>query len=175
MRFKHAANTGFVERIYPKAKVIQIAALNAWRRATSSPQCAPDRHKVNQGSASPQLDETYRILSALERASKHITVKVKHSVQIDYAQYQVINFANANHRSILIDNVAAGEIYLPASRHWARRHPYGGEPSVGRPNIDAPSVACSADKHVAHTGAVHGKRSSANHSSGKIAPCEMSY
>jgi hypothetical protein len=73
---------------------------------------APDRHKVNQGSASPELDETYRILSALDRASKDITVKVKHSVQIDRAQYQVINFANANHRSILIDNVAACEIRI---------------------------------------------------------------
>jgi len=97
MRFKHAANTDFVERLYPKAKVIKIAAFNAWRRATSSPQLAPDRHKVNQGSASAQLDETYRILSALDRASKQITVKVKHCVQIDDAQYQVINFANANH------------------------------------------------------------------------------
>jgi hypothetical protein len=113
MRFKHAPNTGFVERLYPKAKMIKIAALNAWRRATRSPQLAPDRHKVNQGSASAQLDETYRILSALNRASKHITIKVKHSVQIDDAQYQVINVANANHRSILIENVAASEIYSP--------------------------------------------------------------
>src|SRR5450631_1001462 len=47
MRFKHATNTGFVERLYPKAKVIKIAAFNAWRRATSSPQLAPDRHKIN--------------------------------------------------------------------------------------------------------------------------------
>jgi hypothetical protein len=119
VRFKHAANTGFVERLYPKAKVIKIAAFNAWRRAACTPQLAVDRHKVNQRSAGPQLDQTYRILSALDRASKHITVKVKHSVQIDYAQYQVINFANANHRSILIENVAAREIpqLSPRSLH----------------------------------------------------------
>jgi hypothetical protein len=110
MRFKHAANTAFVERLYPKAKVIKVAAFKAGRRATSPPRLAPDRHKVNQGSASPKLDETYRILSALDRASKHITVKVKHSVQIDHAQHQVINFANANHRSILVENVVTRSI-----------------------------------------------------------------
>jgi hypothetical protein len=124
MRFKHAPNTGFVERLYPKAKMIKIAALNAWRRATRSPQLAPDRHKVNQGSASAQLDETYRILSALNRASKHITIKAKHSVQIDDAQYQVINVANANHRSILIENVAAREIYSPHFRFPYSRRAY---------------------------------------------------
>jgi hypothetical protein len=102
MRFKHAANTRFVERLYPKAEVIKIAAFNAWRRATSSPQLAPDRHQVNQGSTGPQLDQTYRIPSAFNRASKHIAIKVQHSVQIDYTQYQVINFANANHRSIIL-------------------------------------------------------------------------
>jgi hypothetical protein len=110
MRFKHAANTGFVKRLHPKAKVIQIAAFNAWCRAAGTPQLTVDRHKVNQGSAGPQLDQTYRILSAFNRASKHITIKVKHSVQIDYAQYQVVNFANANHRSILIENGAACEL-----------------------------------------------------------------
>jgi hypothetical protein len=113
MRFKHAANAGFIERFYPKAKMIKISPFNAWRRAAGSPQLAADRHKVNQGSAGPQLDQTNRILSALDRASKHITVKVKHSVQIEDTQYQVVNFANANHGPILIENFATREIYPP--------------------------------------------------------------
>jgi hypothetical protein len=101
MRFEHAANAGFIERFYPKAKMIEISPFNAWRRAAGTPQLAVDRHKVNQGSAGPQLDQTNRILSALDRASKHITVKVEHSVQIQDSQYQVINIANANHGSLI--------------------------------------------------------------------------
>src|SRR6266403_1406009 len=113
MRFEHAANAGFIERFYPKAKMIEISPFNARRRAAGSPQLAVDRHEVNQGSAGPQLDQTNRILSALDRASKHITVKAQHSVQIEHTQYQVINFANTNHGSILIQNFAAREICPP--------------------------------------------------------------
>jgi hypothetical protein len=107
MRFKRAANAGFVERFYPKAKMIEISPFSARRSAAGTPQLAVDWHKVNQGSAGPQLDQTYRLLPALDRASQHITVKVKHWVQINHAQYQVINFPNPNHRSILIQHVAA--------------------------------------------------------------------
>jgi len=116
MRFKHAANAGFIERFHPKAKMVKISPFNAWRRAAGTPQLAVDWHKVNQGSAGPQLDQTNRILSALDRASEHITVKVKHSVQIGDTQYQMINVANANHGSILIENFAAREIYPPLPR-----------------------------------------------------------
>jgi hypothetical protein len=105
--FKRAANAGFVERFYPKAKMIEISPFSARRGAARTPQLAVDWHEVNQGSAGPQLDQTYRILPALDRASQHITVKMKHLVQINHAQYQVINFPNANHWSILIQYVAA--------------------------------------------------------------------
>jgi hypothetical protein len=109
-RLKYAADAGFIERFYPKAKMIEISPFNAWRRAAGTPQLAVDWHEVNQGSARPQLDQTNRFLSALDRASEHITVKVQHSVQIGDTQYQVINVANANHASILIENIAAREI-----------------------------------------------------------------
>jgi isoquinoline 1-oxidoreductase subunit alpha len=111
MRFERAANASFIERFYPKAKMIKISTFNARRRAAGTPQLAVDRHKVNQRSAGPQLDQANRILSALDRASKHITVKAKHCVQIENTQYQVINIANANHGSILLENLAAREIY----------------------------------------------------------------
>jgi len=107
MRFKDGANAGFIERFYPKAKMIEISPFGARRSAAGPPQLAVDRHKINQGSARSQLNQTYRILSALDRASQHITVKVKHLVQIDHAQHQVINFANADHGSILIQHAAA--------------------------------------------------------------------
>jgi hypothetical protein len=107
MRFKDGANAGFIERFYPKAKMIEISPLGARRCAAGPPQFAVDRHEINQGSARSQLNQTYRILSALDRASQHITVKVKHLVQINHAQDQVINFANANHGSILIQHAAA--------------------------------------------------------------------
>src|SRR6267378_1690512 len=102
MRFEHAANAGFIERFYPKAKMIKISPFNARRRAAGTPQLALDGHKVDQRSAGPQLDQTNRILSALDRTPKHLTVKVKHCVQIEDTQYQVINIANANNASILL-------------------------------------------------------------------------
>jgi hypothetical protein len=48
--------------------MIKISPFNAGRRAAGAPQLAFDGHQVNQGPASPQLDETYGILSALDRA-----------------------------------------------------------------------------------------------------------
>ena len=107
MRLKFAANGGLVERFYSKAKVIKISPFNAWRRATGPSQLAVNWHKVNQRSAGPQLHQTYGILSALDRTSQHIAIKVKHADQIHDAQYQVINFANANHASIIIESIAA--------------------------------------------------------------------
>jgi hypothetical protein len=53
MRFKHAANAGFIERFDAKAKMIEISPFNTGRRAAGTPQLAVDRHQVNQGSASP--------------------------------------------------------------------------------------------------------------------------
>jgi hypothetical protein len=107
MRFQHAADAGFIERFHPKAKMIKISPFGARRCAAGTPQLAVDWHKINQGSTRSQLNQTYRILPALDRASQYITIKVQHWVQIDHAQYQVINFAKANHRPILIQRVAA--------------------------------------------------------------------
>jgi hypothetical protein len=68
VRVERAANTDFVERLYPKTKVIKIAAFNARRGAAGTSQLAVDWHKVDQGSTGPKLDQTDRILSALDRA-----------------------------------------------------------------------------------------------------------
>jgi hypothetical protein len=107
MRFENAANAGFIEGLHPKAKMVEVSAFSARRSAAGTPQLAVDRHQINQGSTRSQLNQTYRILSTLDRASQYVTIKVKHWVQINHAQYQVINFANANHGSILIQHVAA--------------------------------------------------------------------
>jgi hypothetical protein len=106
MRFKHAANPGYIERFHPEAEMINISPVNARRSAAGTPQLALHRHQVNQGSTRSQLHQTYGVLSAFDRASQHITVKVKHSIQINHAQYQVINFANANHNPIVIQHDA---------------------------------------------------------------------
>jgi hypothetical protein len=106
MRFKHAANAGFIERFHPEAEMINISPFNARRSAAGTPQLAIHWHQVNQGSTRSQLHQTYGSLSAFDRASQHITVKVKHSIQINHAQYQVINFANANHSPIVIQHDA---------------------------------------------------------------------
>jgi hypothetical protein len=40
MRFKHAANAGFIERFYPKAKMIEISPFSARRSTAGTPQLA---------------------------------------------------------------------------------------------------------------------------------------
>jgi hypothetical protein len=87
--------------------MIEISPFGARRSAAGTPQFSVDWHKINQGSARSQLNQTYCLLSALDSASQHVTVKVKHLVQINHAQDQVINFANANHGSILIQHAVA--------------------------------------------------------------------
>jgi len=52
-----AANACFVERFYPKAKVIQIACFSCRRRAASSAEFAAYGHEIKERSASTQLNQ----------------------------------------------------------------------------------------------------------------------
>jgi hypothetical protein len=40
MRFEHAANAGFIERLHPNAKMIEISPFSARRSAAGTPQLA---------------------------------------------------------------------------------------------------------------------------------------
>jgi hypothetical protein len=97
LRLEFPANACRVERFHPEANMIQVAAFRARRSAAGTPQLAIDRHKINQGPAGPKLDQPYRILSPLDRATEHVAIEMKHRVYIDDTQHQVINFANADH------------------------------------------------------------------------------
>src|SRR5208283_185868 len=59
MRLEQPANAGFVERLDPKAQVIQIPPFRTRRRAAGTAQFAVNRHEIDHGPAGPQLHEAY--------------------------------------------------------------------------------------------------------------------
>jgi len=93
-----AANFGFVEWFQSKAEVIQVARLLSWRRATSSAKLAVHGNKIDDRPAGAQLDQANCVLSFLNRTAEPITIEAEHAIQIDNAQYQVIDFADVDHR-----------------------------------------------------------------------------
>jgi hypothetical protein len=77
--------------------VVHITPLFAWRCAAGAAKLTVDWYKIKNRSSSAQLDQSYLILAALDRASKRVAVEAKHPVQINDAQHKVIDFANAHH------------------------------------------------------------------------------
>src|SRR5208283_5338108 len=59
MRFKQTANAGFVERLEPKAQVIQVSPFRTRRCPACTAQFAVNRHQIDHGPAGPQLYEAY--------------------------------------------------------------------------------------------------------------------
>jgi hypothetical protein len=93
-----ATKARLVERLYSKAEVVQIAALLARCDPAGAPELAIYWHKIEQGPAGAKLDQSERILAALDRAAERFAVEAKRPVEIDDAQDEVIDFANADHR-----------------------------------------------------------------------------
>jgi hypothetical protein len=85
-------------------------------------------------------------LSALDRASQHITVKVKHCVQIGDTQHQVINIANANHGTILIEKSPHAKSGHPSPIHWHSITLSTGEPAFFC-KLDAMTYSLSINGH----------------------------
>jgi hypothetical protein len=93
-----AANARFVERFYPKAEVIQVACFLSWRCAAGSAEFAIHGHEINDRLASAQLNQANVVLASLYRTSKSAAVEAKHAVEVDNAQYKMVDFANTDHR-----------------------------------------------------------------------------
>ena len=93
-----AANARFVEWFYPETEVIQVACVLSWRCAAGSAEFAIHGHEINDRSASAQLNQANFVLTSLYRTSESATVEAKHAVEIDNAQYEMVDFANTNHR-----------------------------------------------------------------------------
>lgn len=97
MRLQMPANTRLVEWLYPKAKVIEVAPLVSRSCAADSAKFSIDGHKVDDGPARSQLNQTDLILAPLDCAAKGATVEMKHAIEVDNAQYKMVDFANVDH------------------------------------------------------------------------------
>src|SRR6185437_7596597 len=88
----------FVERLDAQAEMIEIATLDSRRGAAGAAELAGDRHEIDQRAARTQLDEAKRVDPALDGHAEHAAVERQHRVDVDYAQHQMVDLANANHR-----------------------------------------------------------------------------
>jgi len=91
------ANFGFVERLDPQTEVIEISALVPRGDATGLAEFSIDRHEINDGSASSQLNEANLVLPPFHGATKHVAVEAKHAFEVDHTQNKMINFADLDH------------------------------------------------------------------------------
>ena len=92
------ANARFVERFHPEAEVIQVACFPSWRCAASSAEFAIHGHEINDRSPRAKLNQANFVLASLYRTSENATVEAKHAVEVDNAQYKMVDFANTDHR-----------------------------------------------------------------------------
>jgi len=98
VRFEMAANSRFIEWLYPKAEMIEVASFFARCCAARSTEFAIHRHSINDGSAGSQLNQADLILASLDRTSENSTIEAKHVVDVDNAQHKMVDFTNADHR-----------------------------------------------------------------------------
>ena len=94
------ANARFVEWFYPETKVIQVACFPPWRCAAGSAEFAIHGHEINNRSASAQLNQANFVFASLYRTSESAAVEAKHAVEVDNAQYKMVDFANTDHRVV---------------------------------------------------------------------------
>lgn len=91
------ANIGFVEWLDPQTEVIEISALPPRGDATRLAKFPFDRHQIDDGSASAQLNEADLVLPPFHGATKRVAVDAKHGFEVDHAQNKMINFADLDH------------------------------------------------------------------------------
>jgi hypothetical protein len=94
-----ATNVRLVERFHPETEVIQITCFPSWRCAAGSAEFAIHGHEINYRSAHAKLNQANFVLASLYRTSESATVKAKHAVEVDNAQYKMVDFANTDHRA----------------------------------------------------------------------------
>lgn len=77
--------------------MIQVPSAETGRRSAGASEFAIDLDQVNQRPPSAKLNQTDGVVSTLDRTSEDAAVELKHSVQIDCPQDQVIDFAYLDH------------------------------------------------------------------------------
>ena len=98
--FEMAMHAGLVKRVYPKAEMIEVPSFLSRCCAAGFAELAIYRHEIDDRSARSQLNQADLVLASLDRASKNLAVEAKHPVDVDNAQYKVIDFADTDHRCV---------------------------------------------------------------------------
>jgi len=101
VRLQPPANGNPVERLNPKAEVIEVAALRAWSRPARAAKLAIHRHEIEKRSTSAELDQTDGLLPPLDHAIENFAVEVKHAFQVEDAKDKVIKLTYADHGGLL--------------------------------------------------------------------------
>jgi hypothetical protein len=96
-RLKMPADFGFIEWLDPQTEVIEISTLPSRGDATGLAQFSIDRHQIDDGPASAQLNEADLVLPPFHGATKRVAVEAKHAVEVDHAENEMINFADLDH------------------------------------------------------------------------------
>jgi hypothetical protein len=97
VQLEMTSNACFVEGLHAKAEVIQVARLRSWRCTSSLAELAIDGHQIDEGSTGAQLNQADGILPTLHGAPQRPAIEAKHLLEVDYAQDEVVNFANVDH------------------------------------------------------------------------------
>jgi len=92
-----AADGCFIERLDTKAEVIEVPSfLRRWRTPGLA-KLTIHWHKVDEGASGAKLNQPDGVLAPFDRASEYSAVEAKHAIEVDHAQYKVVNFTDANH------------------------------------------------------------------------------
>ena len=83
----------FVVTLDAQADMVDIAALDAGRRATAAPQFSVDVHQIDQRRTGTQLEQPDARLVQLRRAAEHVAIETPHGRDIAHAQHHVVELA----------------------------------------------------------------------------------
>lgn len=108
------ADRGLVPRIDAQAEVIHVAAVRGRGAAAVAPEDAVDRHEVDQGAAGAQLHEADRVLAALDGAAEDAAVESEHRLEVEDAQHEMVDVADADHASSTLRRDMAAANSIPA-------------------------------------------------------------
>lgn len=79
--------------------MVHIPPFRPRRRSSPTPQFAVDCDQVDQRATRPKLSQAELFLATLDFAAEYIAIKPEHCFKVSYAQYDMIYFADPNHRS----------------------------------------------------------------------------
>ena len=88
-----------IERLDAKAEVIEVSTFLRWWGTTRFAELTVHRHEIDQRTPRAKLNQPDGVLASFNRAPEHFAVEANHAIEVDHAQYKVVNLTDANHRT----------------------------------------------------------------------------